>query len=59
MKFSRECQTATLLPNGKVLVAGGSATSLGITLATAELYTPDNTTRWTGLNPGIIQLLLQ
>ncbi|WPB72982.1 kelch repeat-containing protein [Archangium violaceum] len=38
MAASRSGHTATLLPNGKVLVAGGTGTSG--TLATAEVYDP-------------------
>jgi N-acetylneuraminic acid mutarotase len=38
MKIAREGQTATLLANGQVLVAGGTAGAN--TLASAELYTP-------------------
>jgi hypothetical protein len=38
MKTAREGQTATLLPNGQVLVAGGIDGSA--TLASAELYNP-------------------
>jgi N-acetylneuraminic acid mutarotase len=38
MKAAREAQTATLLPNGQVLVAGGLDRST--TLASAELYNP-------------------
>ena len=38
MKGAREGQTATLLPNGEVLVAEGIAGST--TLASAELYNP-------------------
>jgi hypothetical protein len=43
MNTAREGQTATLLPNGKVLVAGGASTSSTgrlIFLNSAELYTP-------------------
>ena len=36
---ARECHTATLLPNGKVLVAGGDGDSSGC-LSSAELYDP-------------------
>ena len=39
----RYLHTATLLPNGQVLIAGGGATT---GLASAELYTPQ-TARWT------------
>src|SRR5438552_3644353 len=42
---ARAVHTATLLPLGKVLVAGG--TSTGVTFASAELYDPANGT-WTG-----------
>ena len=38
--------TATLLPNGTVLVAGGGGSSLNSELASAELYDPANGT-WT------------
>ncbi len=41
--------TATLLPNGKVLVTGGSLTSNNNASATAQLYNPANGT-WTGTN---------
>jgi hypothetical protein len=39
---SSEFHTATLLPNGKVMVAGGLGTSSGyeITLSSAEIYYP-------------------
>src|SRR5207248_1684993 len=40
---AREFHTATLLPNGKVLVAGGEDSTV---LASAELYDPANGT-WT------------
>ena len=43
MGFGRGYQTATLLPNGKVLVVAGSQTSR--ILASAELYDPQ-TRRW-------------
>ena len=36
----REYHTATLLPNGKVLIAGGTNTNNSSALATAELYDP-------------------
>jgi hypothetical protein len=38
MRSARDGHTATLLPNGKVLVAGG--TNNGVALASAELYSP-------------------
>jgi WD40 repeat protein len=38
MNIARQSHTATLLPNGQVLVAGGSSPSS--TVASAELYTP-------------------
>ena len=37
---ARGYHTATLLPNGKVLVAGGGSTVIGGSLASAELYDP-------------------
>lgn len=47
LRLGRYQHTATLLPNGKVLLAGG-LTSTGAT-ATAELYDPrSNTFDWTG-----------
>ncbi len=45
MTGARELHTATLLPNGKVLVAGGFSSS-GAPLASAELYDPSLGT-WT------------
>ena len=39
MQNARSFHTATLLPNGKVLVAGGSQGGGGV-LASAELYDP-------------------
>jgi N-acetylneuraminic acid mutarotase len=44
MNVARAAYAATLLQNGKVLVAGGVTTG-GIPLATAELYNP-STGRW-------------
>jgi len=41
MAARRNSHTATLLPNGKVLVAGGYDSDSGSILASAELYTPD------------------
>lgn len=38
MRSARDGHTSTLLPNGKVLVAGG--TNNGVALASAELYSP-------------------
>ncbi len=40
MHASRTTTTATLLPNGQVLVAGGCCDPLGGSLASAELYNP-------------------
>ncbi|MDC0711290.1 kelch repeat-containing protein [Stigmatella sp. ncwal1] len=42
MDSPRSCPMATVLPNGKVLVAGGN--NAGTTLATAELYDPASNT---------------
>ncbi len=44
---ARQSHTATLLPDGKVLVAGGYA---GRDLASAEIYDPQ-TGRWSATNP--------
>src|SRR4029078_12544679 len=39
VRMAREIQSATLLPNGKILVAGGYSGSIhGTALASAELY---------------------
>ena len=43
---SHFAHTTTLLPNGKVLVAGGRSTASGPVVAAAELYDP-RTGRWT------------
>jgi N-acetylneuraminic acid mutarotase len=45
MTTARYDYTATVLPNGQVLIAGGVNTA-GVTLATAELYNPQ-TGQWT------------
>jgi len=51
MTLPRSTHTATLLPNGTVLVAGGLTGSLGniVTTASAELYNP-NTGTWSLTN---------
>jgi hypothetical protein len=46
MAAARTSHTATLLANGKVLIAGGS-NSAGATLATTELYDPNSGTNGT------------
>jgi hypothetical protein len=40
MHVGRFCHTATLLPDGRVLVAGGFDSGGGAELSTAELYQP-------------------
>lgn len=40
MHASREAQTATLLDNGMVLVAGGAAAGTFVAQSSAELYNP-------------------
>jgi hypothetical protein len=44
MSTPRDRATATLLPNGKVLVAGGLDNELGPPLASAEIYNPSTNT---------------
>jgi len=44
MGTARNGHSATLLPNGKVLVAGGDVAPNGATLASAELYDPTKNT---------------
>ena len=41
MSSSRFCHTATLLPNGKVLIVGGHINGVNTYLSTAELYDPE------------------
>jgi N-acetylneuraminic acid mutarotase len=48
MTTARSSHTATLLPNGQVLVTGGSYQSGGV-LSSAELFNP-NTGQWTATN---------
>ena len=48
LKGARASHTATLLPNGKVLVAGGFNQQLQSTLASAELFDP-GTQQWTSV----------
>jgi large repetitive protein len=50
MRWPRALHTATLLPNGKVLVAGGYDFAADTSLATAELYDPATGT-WTATDP--------
>lgn len=47
LRQARELHTATLLSNGKVLVAGGVNGSAMNTLASAEVFNP-NTSTWSG-----------
>jgi hypothetical protein len=42
MAIARSCETATLLPNGNVLVAGGRIIQGPDSLASAELYDPQS-----------------
>ncbi len=46
LNHARDSHTATLLPNGKVLVAGGDDSNSGRPLASAELFDPSSGT-WT------------
>ncbi len=43
MNQARQGATATLLGNGKVLIAGGSGSGYSVALSSTELYTPANT----------------
>jgi len=45
MATARWRHTATLLPNGEVLIAGGSTTTGSTPIAEAELYNP-STGKW-------------
>src|SRR5207245_1551909 len=54
MKTARDYHTATLLRNGKVLVAGGYTGPLGsVVLASTELYDPV-TNRWSEAAPMLV-----
>jgi galactose oxidase-like protein/Kelch motif protein len=54
MKTARDYHTATLLRNGKVLVAGGYSGPLGtVVLASTELYDPA-TNRWSEAAPMLV-----
>ncbi|HQY63098.1 MAG: hypothetical protein IPF92_10170 [Myxococcales bacterium] len=44
LAVERSLHSATLLPSGRVLIAGGYSTSLGADLATSELYDPTTRT---------------
>jgi len=53
MNGVRYRHTATLLPDGKVLVAGGSGGGGGEELASAELYDPSSGTRQGARSPDL------